>query len=422
MLISSPGAARGALVFTHVDSQSEPAAKELLSESLLRSLSSRMAVVPCQEAMEDEIALLKLLRERDVRQESDAPERVRLLGKLGKYGCKLPEGAEPWAAWLTAYVDSRSGRREIALRMRNLDQAQAGPRFTSFAEPPDTRLSWSELVERCVQRSFGEELPQLDLEPTIRGRLLNPILLKAKTDLPVQSLEWKLYECVDRDWCEKFRTAVVEHDRCRRTRPAAECPDPEAAPENWGVERREVKWQANPPAVGVEVAGDYTLVASAKGGSVSGAQYLVVQPPPNAMRMFVGPALAQLALVALVSYYRIFYSDSTSYFGAGVDIGSRVGWPFPPLDAKAVIGPSFLMVFVPQNQISVEMSFAFGLGYEKGEEVKLGFGQLIRLSAVWRPKSLQPLSFYATAVAAGGTWSQPYLEIYGPLAGFGWEF
>ena len=84
----------------------------LVSESLLRSMHSRMTVVPCKEAMEDEVALLKLLKERDIRQESDSPERVRLLARLSKNVCKVPEGAVPWAAWLTAYVDSRTGRRD----------------------------------------------------------------------------------------------------------------------------------------------------------------------------------------------------------------------------------------------------------------------------------------------------------------------
>ncbi|HEY8207249.1 MAG TPA: hypothetical protein VIG99_07200, partial [Myxococcaceae bacterium] len=154
-LLAAPGGS--ALVFMQVNSSVEPAAKPLLEESLRQAFSTRMPVITCKEATEDETALKKVLENRDIRSTADAPKKVGLLADFSKYDCEIPTDADLWAAWLTAYVDSRSGRREVSLRMRNIKDKESKPTFASLAEPENTHLSWSELVERCVRRYFEED-------------------------------------------------------------------------------------------------------------------------------------------------------------------------------------------------------------------------------------------------------------------------
>src|SRR5262249_34729917 len=105
-------------------------------------------------------------------------ELVGLLRKLSLGACKAPEGKDPWAARLTDYVDSRSGRRRILLRVWNLNEQEARFSSTHCAESPHARLDWPELVEKCVRLYFGEELPRLSVSPApIHARVWKQIPL-----------------------------------------------------------------------------------------------------------------------------------------------------------------------------------------------------------------------------------------------------
>src|SRR6185436_3456216 len=189
-LLAAPPPQKAALVFMQVESPTEKDATALLEESLRHAFSTRMPVVTCKEAIQDETALKKVLEERGIKSSADAPKKVGLLTDFSRYGCEIPSEGPLWAAWLTAYADSRSKRREVSLRMRNLRDEKSTPTFASLAEPEDHHLSWSELVERCVRRYFEEEdLAEIQIAPTARIQVREPLTLQARLSVSSQGTE-----------------------------------------------------------------------------------------------------------------------------------------------------------------------------------------------------------------------------------------
>lgn len=226
-----------ALVFMQVESPTEKEATALLEESLRHAFSARMKVITCKEAIQDETSLKKVLEERGIKSSADAPKKVGLLTDFSRYGCEIPAEGPLWAAWLTAYADSRSKRREVSLRMRNLRDPESTPRFASLSEPEEHHLSWSELVERCVRRYFAEEwAAEVEIAPSARVRVRDPLALSARFALSrakeAQDLKvaWSLYQCLGRSTCDQFRAAVDEYVQCRRANRSRSASDPSLTP------------------------------------------------------------------------------------------------------------------------------------------------------------------------------------------------
>jgi hypothetical protein len=237
LLADPPPQPKAALVFMQVESPTEKDATPLLEESLRHSFSTRMSVITCKEAIQDETALKKVLEGRDIKSSADAPKKVSLLTNFSKYDCEIPDDGALWAAWLTAYVDARNGRREVSLRMRNLRDKESIPAFASLAEPQNTRLSWSELVERCVRRYFDEEAAtEVQISPSARVRVRDPVALSVRfafaraQESKNMMIAWSLYQCWERSTCDQFRARVEEYVQCRRSNRTRSASDPSLTP------------------------------------------------------------------------------------------------------------------------------------------------------------------------------------------------
>ncbi|HEU4760502.1 MAG TPA: hypothetical protein VFT91_11050 [Dehalococcoidia bacterium] len=452
----APAPKRAALVFMQVESPAEPAAKALLGESLRHAFAARMAVITCKEATEDESTLLKALQERDIKQSSDAPDKVKLLAKLSKYSCKLPEDADLWAAWLTAYADSRSGRREVSLRMRNLNDEEAKPSFASFAEPADTHLSWSEMVERCVQRYFGDWEPgQLKVVPVVRIGVGVSFPLQAQLSLSTRartealrdqvslSISWQMYGCTSRAPCDAFRAALDEYANCRRANrlrsasdpsPVPLCHDPSEDYDHLSVtplprDTRWLRWEASSDRLSVDVPGEYLLVArAAAADDLIGTQRLSVEPPPNIVVAFGGLAYKPTDAVLLLGYNRVVAVTSLGVIGLGLEWGARLGAPRdppPPFGIRGLVAPSVMVRRYFTSDLVVESWLApLGLLYEFDPEegYHLKPGTMLGLAVVWRPHQVPVVSLRAGLMGITQATSLQKSELYGPLVGGSFEF
>lgn len=458
-LLAAPGGS--ALVFMQVSSPVEPAAKPLLEESLRQAFSARMPVVTCKEAIEDETALKEVLNKRDIRTSADAPKKVGLLADFSKYDCEIPDNADLWAVWLTAYTDSRSGRREVSLRVRNIKDKESRPSFASLAEPEDAHLSWSELVERCVRRYFEEEeSSQIQVPPVARVRVRETFALHARLSFasvpegeapPELRLNWKLYQCSERGGCDRFRNAVDDYVSCKRSNRARSVSDPSLMPvcleplESYDqvavsmLPDRALPWihwesDATTPRLRVDIPGEYVLIASAR-GDLAGAQRLSVEPPSNTLIAFGGVAyrpfegsLTTDAFV-LVSYDRVITQSPVGFIGAGLQWGVRLGVPegtLAPFGFRGLVAPSILgRHHFTSEWISEAWLAPIGLLYEVNRGTggyDLHPGTMLGLAIVWHPLRVPSLSVRAGLMGVTQTINFQRSEIYGPLVGAGFAF
>lgn len=453
-LLAAPGGS--ALVFMQVSSPVEAAAKPLLEESLRHAFSLRMPVIACKEATEDETALKKVLEDRDIKSAADAPKKVGLLADFSKYDCEIPSNADLWAAWLTAYVDSRSGRREVSLRMRNLKDKESKPTFASLAEPENTHLSWTELVERCVRRYFEEEeSTQIQVPPVLRVHTREPFVLHARFSFsslseaegqPKLDVLWKLYQCSERAGCDRFREAVDEYLSCRRSNRSRSSSDPSLTPlcleplEAYDrvavtmLPDRALPWlhweKGVSPRLTVDIPGEYVLVASAR-GDLAGAQTLSVEPAVNTIIGFGGLAYKKTDAFLLVSYDHTItqWQWLHGFIGVGLQWGVRLGAPeptWPPFGIRGLVAPtavwrrSFTAEWIGEVWLA-----PLGVLYQFLKEMGYGLrpGSMLGLAVVWHPPP--PVSFLSVRAGLMGvteTTNFNHSEVYGPLLGLGIEF
>ncbi|HYV45181.1 MAG TPA: hypothetical protein VFA20_09990 [Myxococcaceae bacterium] len=450
---------KAALVFMQVESPTEKDAAPLLEESLRHAFSPRMAIITCKEAIQDETALKKVLEGRDIKSSADAPKKVSLLTNFAKYDCEIPEEGALWAAWLTAYVDARNGRREVSLRMRNLRDKESTPTFASLAEPADTHLSWSELVERCVRRYFEEEdLAEIRIAPTARVRIRDPLALHAQlsvsspqdTDSRDLGLHWKLYQCDEQAGCDHFRAAVEEYINCRRANRTRSSADPTLTPlcvnplETYDRVALQVladrtlpwiHWTEEPStAVAVDLPGEYVLVASSR-GDVVGAERLTVETRENIVAVFLGAAwLPEFDWFGMGSYHRVFAQlPHGLVLAVGGELGVRLGRarsPPPPFGARGLLSPSLLARQYFTTEIYGESWIApAGLLYEFNDPEThdpggylLFLGSLLGVAVVYHPHWTPGFTLRIAAMGVTKTLAPGYSEIYGPLGGVTFEF
>lgn len=452
LLAQLPPQQQAALVFMQVESPAEKEATALLEESLRHAFSARMKVITCKEAIQDETSLKKVLEERGIKSSADAPKKVGLLTDFSRYGCEIPSEGPLWAAWLTAYADSRSKRREVSLRMRNLRDPESTPTFASLAEPEDHHLSWSELVERCVRRYFEEEdLAEIQIGPTARIRVRDALALHARlsvsspqeTDSRALGIQWGLYQCSELAGCDHFRAAVEEYVTCRRSNRARSAADPTLTPlcvdplETYDrvavkmLDRRLswVHWTEEPStAVTVDIPGEYVLVASSRGG-VAGAQRLTVEPPQNIWVAFAGTAWRpQVDAFFMLGYHRVLAQASWGVLGVGAEWGVRLGTNLsrpPPFGARGLLAVSVMgRRYFTAELIGEAWVVPAGLLYEFDQEG--GYvpflGSMLGLAVVYHPSWLKALNFRAGLMGVSKTLEPGRSEIYGPLVGLSFEY
>jgi hypothetical protein len=475
LLAATPPLERGALVFMQVESPTDKEATALLEESLRHAFSTRMKVITCKEAIQDETALKKVLEDRGIKSSADAPKKVGLLTDFSRYGCEIPSEGPLWAAWLTAYADSRSKRREVSLRMRNLRDEKSIPTFASLAEPEDRRLSWSELVERCVHRYFGDErAAEAEIASTARVRVRDPLALSARfafshvKEAQDLAVAWSLYQCSERAVCDQFRAAVDEYVQCRRANRSRSTSDPSLRPvcvnplesyDRVGVTKRShfqpglgplagattwVHWlKDQATTLTVDIPGEYVLVTSAPwflalgagaassadqdqaDGFVAGAQRLTVEPPQDIAAVFVGAAWRpKFDLFGMVSYHRVLAQVSWVTLAVGGEWGIRLGSEQsrpPPFGARGLLSPSLLARRHWTAEIISEVWVApAGLLYEFSQEG--GYvpflGSMLGLAVVYHPRWLPALNVRGGLMGVSKTLEPGHSEIYGPLVGF----
>jgi hypothetical protein len=456
LLLAAAPPPKAALVFMQVESPTEKDATPLLEESLRHAFSARMAVITCKEAIQDETALKKVLEERGIKSSADAPKKVGLLTDFSRYGCEIPPEGPLWAAWLTAYADSRSRRREVSLRMRNLRDPESTPTFASLAEPEDHHLSWSELVERCVRRYFEEEeLAEIEIAPAARVRMRDPLALHARLSVASPQdtgsrdldIHWVLYQCSERAGCDHFRAAVEEYVTCRRSNRARSSADPTLTPlcvdpletyDRVALKRLSdhtlawVHWTQEPsPAVTVDIPGEYVLVASSR-GDVAGAERLTVEPPENVLIGFVGTAWRpQVDAFFMLGYHRLLTQSEWGVIGIGAEWGVRLGTDQgrpPPFGARGLLAPSVLFRrHFTAELIGETWVVPAGLLYEyspPGDETPgyaLFLGSMLGLAVVYHPRWLPALNVRLGMMGVSKTLEPGHSEIYGPLVGFSLE-
>jgi len=448
-LLSASPPSKAALVFMQVESPTEKDATPLLEESLRHAFSSRLAIITCKEAIQDETALKKVLEGRDIKSSADAPKKVSLLTNFSKYDCEIPEDGALWAAWLTAYVDARNGRREVSLRMRNLRDKESTPTFASLAEPANAHLSWSELVEHCVRRYFEEEeLAEIQITPTARLRMRDPLALQARLSVSSQETEardlglhWKLYQCSESAGCDRFRAAVEEYVNCRRSNRARSsadpsltplCIDPQEAYDRLAVQALAdhalpwVHWTEAPaPTLAVDLPGEYLLVASSR-GALAGAERLTVEPPENILSGFAGTAWRpQLVdLFGMVGFHRVLVQ-----FPDGIELALGGDWSFrlgrersppPPFGARGMLAPSL----IARRYITAEFCMEAwgspaGLLYEFNDPggYSLFLGALVGIAAVYHPSWTPGFTIRLATMGVFKTLEPGHSEVYGPLLG-----
>jgi hypothetical protein len=452
LLAATPPPERGALVFMQVESPTDKEATALLEESLRHAFASRMAVITCKEAIQDETALKKVLEERGIKSSTDAPKKVSLLADFSRFSCEIPSEGPLWAAWLTAYQDSRSRRREVSLRMRNLRDKESTPTFASLAEPEDHHLSWSELVERCVRRYFEEEeTTEIRIVPASRVRVRDPLAVVAHLSFsgPQEAedlgLLWGLYRCTERSACDHFRTAVDEYVACRqsnRTRSTSDpsltpvCTDPREGYDRVSVTRVEnaawLHWERRDDSgatttVTVDIPGEFVILATAR-GDIAGAQRLTVEPPFYSASFFGGLAYKPLDAFAMGGFSRVLTQSQVGLIGVGVQWGVRLGAsndPPPPFGVRGLVTPSLVLRHHIRAELAVEWWLApVGLLYEFDPEVgyNLHPGTMLGLTAIWHPLPTPNFNVRLGMMGVARSTSFQTAELYGPLVGASLEF
>jgi len=280
-------------------------------------------------------------------------------------------------------------------------------------------------------------------------------------------LQWGLYQCTEREACDRFRAAVDEYVACRRsnrTRSASDpaltpvCADPREGYDRVSVSRVEnpawLHWErragsSSPTSVTVDIPGEFVLLSTAR-GDITGAQRLTVEPPFNSA-VFIGGiaynggmASNPIDAFGMLGLGRMLTQSSFGMIGIGVQWGVRLGTSLerpPPFGIRGLVSPSLTIRHHFTAELAVEWWLApVGMLYEFKEQQQIdetqaqggetqdhvGYnlhpGTMIGLTAVWFPFRTPFFHVRAVLMGVARSTSPQTAELYGPLLGTGWEF
>jgi hypothetical protein len=179
------------------------------------------------------------LKSLGISERADAPDQVDILQKLARAQCRLPLLASFWTAHLTVHVDSRSGRREAILRLRDLEELDAPELIRSIAEPAAGDWPWETLVERVVRKCLSNSRPPaIDFEPSVVTEVGRPVFLHAAIHTASTTrVTWEVYSCSD-ETCDRAAKEERVFERCEQATadvlsssptPASQCHRPDSA-------------------------------------------------------------------------------------------------------------------------------------------------------------------------------------------------
>jgi hypothetical protein len=179
-------------------------------------------VVTCDDDTREQQDADKRLRDENLGSIEQAGDKGRILTKLALAGCKMPPVANLHTARLAVHDDARSGRRELILTIRDLDNPEEVASSGWVAEPVDQKLSWTDLIQAAVVQMKAASTPRIAVRvgaPDSDFRVQVAVLPNEDTVVLNRNMKtaWRVF------WCYRCEEAVdiaaAEWSQCV-TRPA----------------------------------------------------------------------------------------------------------------------------------------------------------------------------------------------------------